>query len=86
MDGDRPLPAELGLGALFAVLIPALLSILWLRLCRAGVITGIALALLLHVTAAVIVVYGIYWVAEWLVSANQGAKPSPQENLQNAAS
>ena len=47
---------------------------------------GVALALLLHVTAAVVVVYGIYWVAEWLVSANQGEKPSAQENLQNADS
>jgi len=83
--GDRPLPVELGLGALFAVLIPAMLSVLWLRLWKAGVITGIALALLLHVTAAVIVVYGIYWVAEWLVSATQGIKPSPQDNLENAA-
>jgi hypothetical protein len=50
------------------------------------VITGIGLALLLHVTAAVVVVYGIYWVAEWLASASQGEKPSPQENLQNAGS
>ncbi len=83
--GDRPLPVELGLGAVFAVLIPAALSILWLRLWNAGVITGIALALLLHVTAAVIVVYGVYWVAEWLVSATQGTRPSPQENLENAA-
>jgi len=83
--GDRPLPVELGLGALFAVLIPAMLSLLWLRLWKAGVITGIALALLLHVTAAVIVVYGIYWVAEWLVSAAQGTEPSPQDNLENAA-
>jgi len=83
--GDRPLPVELGLGALFAVLIPAMLSLLWLRLWKAGVITGIALALLLHVTAAVIVVYGIYWVAEWLVSAAHGTEPSPQDNLENAA-
>jgi hypothetical protein len=84
--GDRPLPAELALGALFAVLIPAVLSVLWLRLWRAGVITGIALALLLHVTAAIIGVYAIYWVAEWLVSASQGEKPSAQENLQDAVS
>ena len=82
--GDRPWPAELGLGALFAVVIPLALSVLWRRLWKAGAIAGISLALLLHVTAAVIVVYGVYWVIERAVSAPQGSTPNVADNLTNA--
>ena len=82
--GDRPWFVELALGGLFAVLLPLLVSLLWGRLWRAGAIAGVALALLLHVTVAVAVVYGIYWVLERLISAREGASPSAKANLEEA--
>jgi Na+(H+)/acetate symporter ActP len=69
-------------GAVFALLLPLLISLLWGRLWKAGAIAGVALALLLHVTAAVALVYGIYWVMERFASAGEGASPSPQANLE----
>ncbi len=78
--GERPWWQELLLGAVFAVLIPAALSVLWGRLWRAGVIAGVSLALLLHVTAAVIVVYGVYWLLERVASAREGSTPSVRRN------
>lgn len=50
--GERRYFVEFFLGAAFAILISALLSALWLDLWRAGMIAGVALALLLHVTIA----------------------------------
>jgi hypothetical protein len=82
--GDRPWGAELVGGAAAALLVPALLSLAWGRLWRAGLFAGIALALLLHVTAMVAVVYGLYWVLERLISAPEGASPSPKLNLEEA--
>jgi len=38
----------------------------------------------LHVTAAVMAVYGLYWVLERLVSAGEGTSPSPSTNLEEA--
>jgi hypothetical protein len=80
--GDRSWPLELGAGAAMAALVPLALSVLWRRLWKAGVIAGVALALLLHVTAAVALVYGIYWLLERLVSASEGASPSAKANLE----
>jgi hypothetical protein len=80
--GDRPLAAEVAGGALFALAVPLAVSVLWGRLWKAGAIAGVALALLLHVTAAVAAVYSIYWVLERLVSSGEGASPSPQANLE----
>ena len=82
---DRSTVAELLGGALFALVIPLALSVLWWRLWKAGAILGIALAFLVHVTLAVNVVYGIYWVAEALVSAREGRRPSIERNLEKAA-
>jgi hypothetical protein len=82
--GERSLLVELAGGAAFALAIPLAISVLWGRLWKAGAIAGVALALLLHVTAAVALVYGLYWVAERLVSANEGTSPSPQVNLEEA--
>jgi hypothetical protein len=62
--GERPWWAELTLGALAAVAIPGLLAVTWGRLWRAAAIGGVALALLLHVTVAVVAVYGVYALAE----------------------
>ena len=72
--------------ALFAVIIPLAISILWRRLWAAGAIAGVTLALLLHVTVAVVAVYGIYWVAEWLVSKPEGASPNVPTNLEEITS
>lgn len=83
--GDRPWTTELLLGAAFAVLVPLVLSVLWRRLWVAGAFAGITLALLLHVTAAVFVVYGVYWLAETVVSgAAERASPSVNTNLEQA--
>lgn len=66
--GERPWPTELAFGAAFAVIVPSVLALAWGRLWPAGVIVGVALALLLHVTAALLVVYGLYLGLERLVS------------------
>lgn len=64
---------ELVTGAVGAIGIPALLGLSWGRFWRAGVITGVALAFLLHVTVALALLVGAYQVAERIVSgpANQ---------------
>ena len=58
--------ARLATGAAGAVVIPIALGLLWGRFRIAGVIAGIALALLLHVTAAVALLTGVYQAIEWL--------------------
>src|SRR4029450_2182990 len=73
----RPWWEEIASGAGFALAVPLLLSVLWLRFWRAGAIAGVALAFLLHVTAAVAVVYGVYWLAQRAVAAPQGSPPGP---------
>lgn len=83
---DRPWWIELAAGGLFAVLVPLVISLLWGRLWKAGAIAGVTLAFLLHVTAAVVVVYGLYWLAERAVSASEGASTDVQENLDEIAS
>ncbi|MET0728818.1 MAG: DUF1353 domain-containing protein [Acidimicrobiales bacterium] len=82
--GDRSWTAEVLWGATFALVVPLVISLLWGRLWRAGAIAGLALALLLHVTAAVMLVYGIYWVVERLASAREGTSPSAHVNLEEA--
>lgn len=66
--GDRPWQQELVLGAVFAVLVPSVLALSWGRYWQAGVISGVALALLLHVTAVLLVLYGGYQLLERWVS------------------
>jgi hypothetical protein len=79
--GDRPWWYELIAGATFAVVIPALLSLLWGRLRMAALIAGVNLALLLHVTIAVAAVLGVYFAIEKLVSLPEGRGPSIRKNL-----
>ena len=55
---------ELCLGGVMAVTIPSALSLLWGRLWRAGLISGVALAVLLHVTLAVAALTGLYQLVE----------------------
>ncbi|MGI9622225.1 MAG: DUF1353 domain-containing protein [Acidimicrobiales bacterium] len=74
--GDRGTLAELGFGLLGAVVIPLGLSALWGRRWRAGAIGGIALAIVLHITAAMFLVWVLYQAAEWLA---RGRTRSPDE-------
>lgn len=82
--GERPWFVELASGAAFAVFIPLVLSLLWRGLWAAGAIAGISLALLLHVTASVCLVGGVYWLAEKPVSSREDSSPSPKANLEEA--
>ena len=72
---DRPWWAELLGGSVLAVLIPLLVSTTWGRRWPAGAIVGIALAFLLHVTVVLLVLLGLYWVAESAVSHGEGTGP-----------
>jgi hypothetical protein len=66
MGDDMPWGLELLYGAAMAVVVPVVLSVVWPRGTRkAGMIVGIALAALLHVTAAVGTVTFAYQVAEY---------------------
>ena len=64
--GDRPFLVELAGGGAGAVVIPLLLGLTWGRFRIAGVIAGIALALLLHVTVVLVGITLLYQVAEHL--------------------
>ncbi|WP_109473803.1 DUF1353 domain-containing protein [Ornithinimicrobium cavernae] len=59
---------ELLQGALGAVVVPSVLGLTWGPLWRAGVITGTALAFLLHVTAVLALLVLAYQVVERVVS------------------
>ena len=58
--GDQPAWREVFWGAVGAVTIPIVLSVLWGRQWRAGVFIGVALALMLHVTVALGIVYSVF--------------------------
>jgi hypothetical protein len=62
--GSRPMWVEAITGSVFAAIIPCLMAVLWGRWWRAGVITGLALALLFHVTIAITVVASLFQGAE----------------------
>ena len=62
--GDRVWWRELVGGFAGALTIPLLLGLTWGRLRLAGVISGVSLALLLHVSAALLVLTGAYQAAE----------------------
>lgn len=66
--GTAPLWRELLGGAVAAAVVPAVLALTWGRRWFAGVIVGIALAFLVHVTVAVAAVYGLYLLVERVVS------------------
>jgi uncharacterized protein DUF1353 len=79
--GRRSLVAQVALGALFAAITPIVLSTLWGHLWRAGLILGWALAFLIHVTAAVAIVFAIYLVLESIASLFDHRGPSIKDNL-----
>lgn len=64
--GVHPWWMELATGAAGGVVIPLVLALAWGRFRIAGIITGVGLALLLHVTLAILVLSGIYLAVEWL--------------------
>ncbi len=59
-------------GAAGAVVIPAVAGLLWGRFWRAGVIAGVALAFLMHVTVIIVALTGAYWLLEWLGTFRRG--------------
>ena len=63
--GDRPWTRELLFGGLMAVAIPAFLALLWPKGMRtAGLVVGVAVAALLHITVAVASISAAYQVLE----------------------
>jgi hypothetical protein len=63
--GARTWWVELIGGSVMAVVVPAVLSVVWFRKIRtAGFVAGIALALLFHVTLAIAMVTGLYQLIE----------------------
>lgn len=75
--GERTVGAELLGGALGALVIPALLALTWGRFAPAGIITGVALAFLVHVTLAIALVYTLYWLLERAVSGPRVQRGPP---------
>lgn len=66
--GERPWPVELAGGAVGALVIPTVLALSWGRLAPAGIIAGVALAFLLHVTVVILLLYAAYRLLERIVS------------------
>jgi hypothetical protein len=66
--GDRAWPLELAGGLAGAVVVPFVLGLTWGRFRAAGVIVGIGLAVLLHVTVALAVLTGLYQLVERAVA------------------
>lgn len=90
--GERPWQTELWQGALAALIVPIVLAILWLRLWKAGVIAGVALAFLLHVTLVLAALTLVFLVIELLLRPAPGfsertpADPPPGGSALDAAS
>jgi hypothetical protein len=66
MGADRPFWLELAGGLAGAIVVPLLLGLTWGRFAAAGVISGIALAVLLHVTVLLGAISLAYLAAEWV--------------------
>lgn len=67
--GEHGWVRELFCGAVMAVVVPAALSLLWLRLWKAGFIAGIALALLFHVTVILALLTFVFHSIEYVALA-----------------
>ncbi|HEX7738180.1 MAG TPA: DUF1353 domain-containing protein [Marmoricola sp.] len=68
--GDASFGSEIVGGLAGAVVIPLVLALAWGRFVVAGAITGVALAVLLHVTALLLLLTGLYQALEWLARAS----------------
>jgi hypothetical protein len=66
--GDRPWYAELLGGLSGAVVVPLVLSLLWGPFRIAGAVVGVTLAVLLHVTVALLGLTLLYRALEWLTA------------------
>ena len=66
MGADRPFWLELVGGLAGAVVVPLLLGLTWGRFAVAGAVSGIALAVLLHVTVLLGLISLLYLAAEWV--------------------
>lgn len=64
--GHRSFAMELLGGLAGAVVVPFLLGLTWGRFAVAGVVSGVALAVLLHVSAALFLITLAYQAAEWV--------------------
>jgi hypothetical protein len=64
MGADRSFALELVGGLAGAIVIPLVLGLTWGRFAIAGAVTGIALAVLLHVTALLLALTALYQLAE----------------------
>jgi len=71
--GERGFSAELVGGLAGAVTVPMLLSLAWGEFRTAGAIFGVLLAVLLHVSAALLLLTGLYQAVEWCARAAPGA-------------
>jgi len=63
---------EIFQGAAGAIVIPSLLGLSWGRFWRAGVISGVALAFLLHVTVVILALTSLYWGLEKVGEIDRG--------------
>ena len=66
--GDRGWFAELAGGLSGAFVVPLLLSLAWGRFRIAGAVVGVTLAVLLHVTIALLALTALYRALEWLTA------------------
>ncbi|MGB5953406.1 MAG: DUF1353 domain-containing protein [Ornithinimicrobium sp.] len=74
--GEQATLAELVWGAVFAVIVPSVLSIGWGKQWAAGLIIGVALALLLHVTLVLAVLVLGYLGLERILSGPRASRGS----------
>lgn len=82
--GERPWWVELLGGAAAAVVIPLVLGLAWGELRAAGMVVGVAFALLFHVTVALLVLTALYWVTEQLARRISAASTSPSTRRRSA--
>jgi hypothetical protein len=66
--GDRPWYAELAGGLAGAIVVPLVLALTWGPFRIAGAVVGVTLAVLLHVTVALVGLTASYRVLEWLTA------------------
>lgn len=69
--GEGPWYVELLAGIAAAVVVPAVLALTWGDRRRAGLIAGVSLALLLHVTIVLALLYTLYRLLEHVVSGRR---------------